>query len=180
MVRQRMSNDVPAFPFLIGGGAMGALMRSLDWSGSPLGTPETWPAPFRMTVSLMLGSAFPMFVAWGPTLGFLYNDAYMDVLGGKHPDALGRPFHAIWAEIWTDIEPLIRRAMSGEATFVEDLPLRMRRKGFEEDTWFTFSYSPVRDEDGVVRGMFCACTETTARVRAQEPTCGNGRTSCGN
>ncbi|WP_128563566.1 hybrid sensor histidine kinase/response regulator [Methylobacterium crusticola] len=142
-------------------------MRAHDWSASPLGPPESWPAPLQMTVSLMLGSAFPMFVAWGPGLGFLYNDAYIDVLGRKHPSALGGRFREIWEEIWSDVEPLVQRAMAGEATFSEDLPLRMQRKGFEEDTWFTFSYSPVREQDGTVGGMFCACTETTARVRAQ-------------
>ena len=147
---------------------MGALMRAHDWTTSPLGPPETWAAPLRMTVSLMLGSAFPMFVAWGDGLGFLYNDAYIEILGDKHPHALGRAFQAVWSEIWSDIDPLIRTAMAGEATYMEDLPLRMQRKGIEEDTRFTFSYSPVRDEDGIVGGMFCACTETTARVQAEE------------
>ena len=160
--------NLTSVPFLTDGGETGAMMRALDWSTSPLGSPETWPAPLRMAVSLMLGSAFPMFVAWGPGLGFLYNDAYSSILGRKHPDALGRPFQEIWAEIWADIDPLVRRAMGGEATYLEDLPLRMQRKGFEEDTWFTFSYSPLRNEDATVGGMFCACTETTERVRAQE------------
>ena len=147
---------------------MSAMMRAHDWSGSPLGQPEDWPMPLRMTVSLMLGSTFPMFTAWGPDLGFLYNDAYVDVLGAKHPTALGRPFKIVWDEIWSEIEPLIQRAMTGEAVFLEDLPLRMTRNGFDEDTSFTFSYSPVRDEAGAVGGMFCTCTETTARVHAQE------------
>ncbi|MER2266820.1 ATP-binding protein [Methylobacterium oxalidis] len=153
--------------FLAEGGRMGAMMRSHDWSGSPLGHPDTWPSCLRSTVSLMLGSRFPMFVAFGPQLGFLYNDAYAEILGGKHPTALGGRFHEIWAEIWPDIAPLINKALTGEPTWSEDMPLTMNRRGHDELTWFTFSYSPVRDEDGTVAGMFCACTETTGRVQAE-------------
>ena len=97
-----------------------------------------------------------MFVAWGRELGFLYNDPYAEILGAKHPAALGRRFHDIWSEIWPDISPLIDAAMAGQATYREDLPLVMNRKGYDEQTWFTFSYSPVRDESGKVAGMFCA------------------------
>ena len=142
-------------------------MLAHDWSSSPLGPPGTWPACLSSTVSLMLGSRFPMFVAFGPDLGFLYNDAYAEILGDKHPAALGRRFHDIWAEIWPDIAPLIKRALSGEATWSENMPLTMNRHGYDEPTWFTFSYSPLRDEGGNVVGMFCACTETTGRVQAE-------------
>jgi PAS domain S-box-containing protein len=147
---------------------MGARMRDHDWSASPLGAPGAWPQCLRSAVSLMLGSKFPMFVAWGAELGFLYNDAYAEILGDKHPAALGRRFHDIWSEIWPDIAPLIDRAMAGEATWAENLPLTMNRHGYDEQTYFTFSYSPVRAEDGEVGGMFCACTETTAEVKAEE------------
>ncbi|MGJ5032088.1 PAS domain-containing protein [Bradyrhizobium sp. HKCCYLS2038] len=146
---------------------MGRLMLAHDWSTSPLGSPDRWPQSLRSVVGLLLGSKFPMFVAWGTELGFLYNDSYAEVLGGKHPKALGRRFFDIWSEIWSDIEPLIDAAMAGEATYREDLPLLMNRKGFAEQTWFTFSYSPVRDETGRVAGMFCACNETTAKVVAE-------------
>ncbi|MCJ2040925.1 PAS domain-containing protein [Methylobacterium sp. J-059] len=142
-------------------------MRAHDWSASPLGEPGTWPPPLGVVAGLMLGSAFPMFAAWGPELGFLYNDAYSAMLGARHPDALGRPFREVWPEIWDEILPFIERAMSGEATYQEDLPLRMERKGFAEDTSWTFSYSPIRDVDGTVRGMFCACVETTEAVRSR-------------
>src|ERR1700712_673178 len=137
----------PSLGFLSGGGHMGALMRSRNWAGSPLGRPETWPSCLRSAVSLMLGSKFPMFVASGPELGFLYNDAYRDILGDKHPTSLGRRFHDVWSEIWTDISPLIDKAMSGEATWAENLPLTMNRHGYDEQTYFTFSYSPLRDEE---------------------------------
>jgi PAS domain S-box-containing protein len=150
--------------FLAGGGKTGALMRAHDWSESSLGPPDTWPQSLRTVVGLLLQSQFPMFVAWGPDLGFLYNDPYAEILGAKHPRALGRRFYDIWSEIWPDISPLIDAAMAGHATYHEDLPLLMNRKGYDEQTWFTFSYSPVRDESGKVAGIFCACSETTQKV----------------
>jgi PAS domain S-box-containing protein len=152
--------------FLRGGGQMERLMRAHDWTASPLGDPRTWSQALRTTVGLMLNSGFPMFLAWGGDLGFLYNDAYIPVLGGKHPGALGRPFQEIWSEIWDDLAPLVVRALSGEAVWLEDLPLTMQRHGYAESTWFTFSYSPARDESGAVVGLFCACTETTEKVLA--------------
>ena len=156
-----------AHAFLTASGKLPALIAAHDWSASPLGAIERWPQSLRSVVGLMLASKFPMFVAWGAELTFLYNDAYAEILGSKHPSALGRRFVDIWSEIWPDIEPLIRRALAGEATFSENLPLTMHRKGFDEATWFTFSYSPVRDDDGAIAGMFCACTETTAVVLAE-------------
>ena len=153
------------FPY--GGGKVGDLIRSHDWSASPLGPLERWPQPLKTVVELLLQSRFPMFVAWGDELGFLYNDAYAEILGAKHPRALGSRFHDIWAEIWSDISPLIDAAMAGGAIYREDLPLLMNRKGYDEQTWFTFSYSPLRDEAGRIAGMFCACTETTRRVLAE-------------
>ena len=153
--------------FLAGGGSVGALMRAHDWSDSPLGPPETWPQPLRTLVGVVLQSQAPMVVAWGEGLGFLYNDPYAQILGAKHPRALGRRFYDIWSEIWSDISPLIDAAMAGRSTYHEDLPLVMNRKGYDEQTWFTFSYSPVRDESGKVAGMFCAVSETTGKVIAE-------------
>jgi PAS domain S-box-containing protein len=154
--------------FLSGGGEAGALMRTLDWSDSPLGHPRTWPQALRTVVALILNSKFPMFVAWGEELGFLYNDSYREILGDKHPRAMGRRFHDIWAEIWSDIAPFIERALNGEATYADRLLLVMNRHGYDEPTWFTFSYSPVRDEHGVIRGMHCACVEVTDQVLAEK------------
>ena len=167
------AGSLPAEPsidsaFPEGGGAVGALMRAQDWSNSPLGPPETWPQSLRAIVTLLLHSKFPMFVAWGKELGFLYNDPYAEILGAKHPRALGARFFDIWSEIWPDISPLIDAALAGEANYREDLPLVMNRKGYDEQTWFTFSYSPVRDESGAIVGMFCACTETTKRRQAED------------
>jgi PAS domain S-box-containing protein len=152
--------------FLADGGETGALMRSHDWSSSPLGAPETWPQSLRTVVGLMLTSRFPMFVAWGPELAFLYNDGYAPILGAKHPRAMGRPFREVWSEIWHELGSLAAKAMAGEATFRENLHLVMERHGFAEDTWYTFSYSPLRDESGAIAGMFCTCTETTHMVQA--------------
>jgi signal transduction histidine kinase/ActR/RegA family two-component response regulator len=157
-----------ACAFLSGGGEVGAMMRAHDWSGSPLGPPRTWPQALRTVVGLMLNSKFPMFVAWGPELGFLYNDSYREVLGAKHPAALGGRFHDIWSEIWHDIGPLTERALRGEATYADRLYLVMNRHGYDEPTWFTFSYSPVRDESGDIAGMYCACVEVTDQVLAEK------------
>src|SRR6478735_4815147 len=161
------SSRISTAPFLQDGGELGMLMRRHDWSTSPLGPPENWPLTLRSVVGPLLQSQFPMFVAWGSELGFLYNDSYAEILGAKHPRALGRRFYDIWSEIWPDISPLVDAAMNGQATYREDLPLLMNRKGYHEQTWFTFSYSPVRDEAGEAAGIFCACTETTQRILAE-------------
>jgi PAS domain S-box-containing protein len=160
---------LPEDPAASGAGRtpMGQLLRSHGWEQSPLGSPETWTRELHTIVDLMLGSKFPMFVAYGPQLGLLYNDAYAEVLGAKHPAALGRRFEDVWSEIWHEILPIVEDAMQGRSTFHENLPLEMNRKGYLEKTWFTFSYSPVRDEAGLVKGMFCACTETTNQVLAE-------------
>ena len=158
-------SSVPVF--LSGGGEVGALMRTHDWSTSPLGAPEQWPQSLRSVVGLILDSKFPMFVAWGPQLGFIYNDAYADILGGKHPSALGRRFQEIWQEIWSDIRPIVMQALDGQSSFHSNLPLMVNRKGFDEEAWFTFSYSPVRDESGAIAGMYCAVSETTVDVLNQ-------------
>ncbi|MHC2364250.1 GAF domain-containing protein [Rhizobium leguminosarum] len=144
------------------------LLKTVDFARTPLGPSECWERSLRSVTALMFDSQFPMFVAWGDELTFLYNDAYAEILGGKHPAAFGARFKDIWFEIWDDIFPLIDNAMKGVATYSEDLPLIMNRAGYDERSWFTFSYSPVRDEHGVVRGMFCAVTETTERVMLQQ------------
>lgn len=151
----------------VGGAKMAARMRAFDWTCSPLGEPSSWPAALRSAVTLMLGSRFPMFIAWGSELTFLYNDAYSEILGEKHPEALGSSFQAIWAEIWPDISSLVDQSLAGNAVWLEDLPLRMNRHGYDEDTTFTFSYSPARNDAGEIVGIFCACTETTKQTQAE-------------
>ena len=146
---------------------MARLFRQHDWSGSPLGSSDEWPQSLRSVVQLMLGSAFPMFVAWGPKLAMVYNAGYADLIGIKHPAALGQPFYEVWQEIEGDLVPLVTRAVGGESFFMENLPLRLRRRGFDEDAWFTFSYSPLLDDSGSIAGVYCACTETTSMVLAE-------------
>src|SRR5688572_14812401 len=100
----------PELSFLNGNEPISSMMREHDWSSSPLGPPQNWPRPLRLVVSLMLSSTFPMFVAWGPELGLIYNDAYAKILGSKHPRALGGRFEDTWADIWSDIRPLVAAA----------------------------------------------------------------------
>jgi PAS domain S-box-containing protein len=159
--------DDPGPRAFLTGSRMGALIRSFDWSSSPLGAPEQWPQSLKTAVEILLTSRFPMFVAWGPELRFIYNDGYAEILGHKHPDALGCAFEDIWAELWQDVKPFADRALAGESTYTENLPLTMTRKGFTEQTWFTFSYSPVHDDSGAIAGIFCVCTETTPMVLAE-------------
>ena len=153
--------------FLTGGGEMAAMIRAHDWSSSPLGPIEHWPQSLRSIVSLMLASEFAMCLAWGPELGFLYNDHYARIMHDKHPQALGRRFADVWADVWSDISPLVDKALAGEASFFENLPLVTDRKGYDEHAWFTFSYSPVRDESGAIAGMFCSTYESTERVQTE-------------
>ena len=153
--------------FLSDGGEMGARMRQHDWSTSLPGEPGQWPDSLKPVVSLMLASKFPMFLLWGDRHCCLYNDGYIPLLGRRHPAALGRPFSETWPEIWSSIHPMILRARAGEPLYFERLPLRVQRNQFEEDASFTFSYSPLRDAEGEIRGMFCACMETTEQLRAE-------------
>jgi PAS domain S-box-containing protein len=150
-----------------GEGEVKALLRKLDWSGSPLGHPSTWPRELAVALDMVLHSSFPMFVAWGPELGFLYNDAYARIMGAKHPQALGQRFESIWSEIWTDILPIIERALANKSSYHEDLPLTVTRKGYPEPSFFTFAYSPLHDGAGQVGGMYCTVIETTARVQSE-------------
>ncbi|RYZ20990.1 MAG: hypothetical protein EOO16_14660, partial [Chitinophagaceae bacterium] len=159
-------SDSKAKSFLSGGGKMGALARSHNWSDTPLGRPESWPQSLRTTVSLLLNSQFPMFVWWGPELTAIYNDSYIPIAGKKHPRLLGQSGREAWAEIWTDLGPLVDSVFAGISTWSEDQLLVMNRHGYEEETYFTFSYSPVLNEEGVVSGLFCACIETTEKVLA--------------
>lgn len=149
-----------------GGGELGALVRDFDWSTTPLDEPESWPQSLKTIVRVMLTSRFAMWMGWGPELTFLYNDAYARMtLGKKHPWALGKPSREVWAEIWDDIEPRIQRVLeTGEATWDEALMLFLERSGYREETYHTFSYSPLYAENGRVAGNFCVVSEETERV----------------
>lgn len=148
-----------------GGGEMGRLVRELDWSQNPLGAPAQWPQSLRTAVSICLQSRFPMLIWWGEARVMIYNDAYRPMLGDKHPRSLGQAGRESWGEIWHIIGPMLEGVMErAEATWSEDQMLSVTRYGFVEETYFTYSYSPIREETGGVGGVFCAVTETTARV----------------
>jgi len=150
---------------LEGGGECGARIRAFDWSRTALGAPESWPSALQTLVRVVLTSRQPMFVWWGPELLNLYNDAYRAILGGKHPDAIGQPAAITWAEIWPEIGPRAASAMrTNEGTFDASLLLLMERNGYREETYYTFSYSPVPLEAGRIGGIFCANIEETHRI----------------
>ncbi len=150
---------------LHGGGSMGARMRAFDWGATPLGPVDTWPSPLRTLVGVMLSAKQPMYVAWGPEMTMLYNDGYVDLLGSKHPSALGAPFMRVWAEIRDDIQPLVDQVLAGEPVHMDDIALVVDREGRSPEAHFAFSYTPVYD-GGEVRGLFCPCAETTEQVLA--------------
>ncbi|MFP5228791.1 MAG: ATP-binding protein [Acidobacteriota bacterium] len=149
-----------------GGGELGALMRQFDWSTTPLGPIEKWPQSLRAVVRIVLTSRYAMWMGWGPDLTFLYNDTYARMtLGKKHPWALGQPAREVWREIWSDLSPRIETVFrTGTATWDEALLLFLERSGYREETYHTFSYSPLSGDDGHITGMLCVVTEETDRV----------------
>ena len=143
---------------------MGQRMRDFDWSQTPLGLPASWPRSLRTAVQIMLGSRYAMWIGWGPELTFFYNDAYQPTLGTKHPWALGKPSREVWKEIWDDIGPRIDEVLTvGRATYDLDLPLILHRAGYPEETFHTFSYSPLPDDSGGIGGHLCVVVEDTDR-----------------
>src|SRR6476469_8654256 len=146
--------------FMAGGGEMGARMREFDWSATPLGPVEAWPQSLKTCVRIVLTSRQPMFVWWGDALINLYNDAYKSIVGGKHPEALGQPASVVWREIWDQVGPRAETAMRrNEGTYDEALLLIMERNGYPEETYYTFSYSPVPNDQGGSGGLICANTD---------------------
>lgn len=147
------------------GGEMGKLMQQIDWDSTPLGPTETWPQSLRTALSICLTSLFPMLIWWGPEMVMLYNDAYRPILGSnKHPTSMGQRGHECWPEIWDVIGPMLEGVLTrGEATYSENQLLLLERNGYAEECYFTFSYSPIRDENGIT-GIFTAVTETTKQV----------------
>ncbi len=147
-------------------GDVGNDLLAVNWDQTPLGSPSAWPNSLRTLVRVVLSSRFAMWMAWGPELTFFCNDAYRrETLGEKYPWALGRPAREVWAEIWPDIGPRIEHVLrTGESTWDQSLLLFLERSGYEEESYHTFSYSPVYDDDGAIAGMLCVVTEETERV----------------
>lgn len=151
--------------FLSGGGELGQRIREYDWANTPLGPVHTWPQSLRTCVRIMLTSRQPIWIGWGKELIKLYNDPYKTIVGGKHPWALGTPASIVWKEIWRDIEPMLRQVMEkDEGTYVESQLLIMVRNGYPEETYYTFSYTPIPGDDGGTAGMICANTDDTDRI----------------
>ena len=151
--------------FLLGGGDLGALMRAYPWDSTPLGPPALWPQSLKLAIRIMLTSRQPIWIGWGKDLTYFYNDPYKSIIGGKHPWALGRPTREVWREIWSEIGPMLDTALGGDqGTFVESQFLIMERNGYPEETYYTFSYSPIPNDDGSVGGIICANSDDTQRV----------------
>ncbi|MEH1794049.1 ATP-binding protein [Nostoc sp.] len=151
--------------FLLGGGEMGARMRERDWSKTSLGPTQQWPQSLKTAVRIMLTCRQAMFVWWGEELINLYNDAYKAIIGGKHPEALGQPASDVWREIWDQVGPRAESAMlKNEGTYDEALLLIMERNGYPEETYYTFSYSPVPNDQENTGGIICANTDDTQRI----------------
>jgi signal transduction histidine kinase len=164
------SKDVAPVNWLVGGGEMGKLIRSMDWGATSLGPIETWPQSLRTTVSLCLASNFPISLAWGPQHVQIYNDGYWPICGGKHPHSMGQDFSVCWASAWPAIGAAFARALAGETSYLENQRMFLDRNGYLEETFFTFSFSPIRDETGGVGGLFHPVTETTSKMLGERRT----------
>jgi signal transduction histidine kinase/CheY-like chemotaxis protein len=160
---ERSRTDSPVGVFR-GGGEMGERISSFNWSETALGPIATWPQSLKTAVQIMLTSRQPIWLGWGPELTKLYNDPYQAIVGGKHPTALGQPAAVVWREIWEQIGPMLTTTMGVEGTYVEEQLLIMERNGYPEETYYTFSYSPVPNDNGEVGGIICANTDDTQRV----------------
>jgi len=158
------SNDTRrnVFP---GDGEVSQRMRAHDWAATPLGPPEGWPDALKIPLRMMLTSRFEMWLGWGQDLKFFYNDAYLPTLGVKHPQALGKPVAEVWPEIYGDVADRFHAVLEGGvSTWDKALMLLLERSGYREETYHTFSYSPLYGEAGTVEGLLCVVTEETERV----------------
>ncbi len=151
----------------IGNGEAASLLRARDWSQTPLGPAHEWPQSLRTAVDLALACKFPMIVLWGPDLVQIYNDAYRDIMGTKHPEGVGQPTRECWPEVWHFNEPVYTQVFRGETLTFEDQVYPITRYGYLEEAYFTLCYSPLRDEAGAIQGVLVTVLETTGRVKAE-------------
>ena len=156
--------------FLAGGGEMGSLIRSMDWSNTSLGPVTEWPQSLRTTVSICLASDLPICVVWGSGLVQLYNDAYRVICGNKHPQSMGQDFSECWKEAWSVIGEAHNSALGGDKAFLETQHIFLERHGYLEECFFTFSFSPIRDEAGQVGGLFHPVIEMTTQMLSERRT----------
>ena len=160
------SPATPSGAWPIRGGEAGALIRRSGFEAAGLGPVEAWPLQLRKVLEPVLDSRQAKFVAWGPELAFIYNDAYAPIVAERHPRALGQPFRDVWSDIWPQFAPIVDRVLAGEALMFNELLIPMERDGARVETWFTFSYTPLRDDGGAVVGLLCAALEVTEQVLA--------------
>jgi PAS domain S-box-containing protein len=166
----RDSGAMPEETFLTGGSEMAALIRARDWSATPLGPVASWPQSLRTTVSLCLASNFPINIIWGPHNIQIYNDGYRVLCGDKHPASLGMDYTECWASAWPALSEPFEKARGGDTSFLENQRMFLFRNGYLEETFFTFSLSPIRDESGNIGGLFHPVTETTATMLSERRT----------
>ena len=160
-----------AFPdWVVGGGEMGKLVRAMDWSLTPLGPIDAWPQSLRTTVNICLAADLPICIIWGPGLVQIYNDGYRVICGGKHPHSMGQNFSQCWSEAWPVIGAAHDCALAGDTAFLEDQHIFLGRHGYNEECFFTFSFSPIRSENGRVGGLFHPVIEMTAKVLGERRT----------
>src|SRR5690349_19792058 len=163
----QMTTPPAAADWLAAGGEMGKLVRSMDWSKTPLGPIELWPQSLRTTVSLCLASNFPISLAWGPHRVQIYNDGYWPICGEKHPHSMGQDFKECWFSAWPAIGAAFESASAGKSAFLENQRMFLDRNGYLEETFFTFSFSPITDETGGVGGLFHPVNELTQQTLAE-------------
>ncbi|RMT23440.1 Sensory box histidine kinase/response regulator [Pseudomonas amygdali pv. mori] len=149
-------------------GTAAGIIRSKDWSQTPLGPIEHWPVSLKNTLNLILNSPESMYLLWGPELVFFHNDAYTPILGPRKDNAIGALIPDLWADVWDQVAPLVIDAYAGKPCHYKDMPLSMARYGEVEQTWWSFSFSPVIDEQGMIVGVFCITNETTEHVLSQQ------------
>ena len=166
------------YSFLEGGGELGERTRLFKWEQTSVGAVSEWPQSLLTLVSVILSSKFPMFLWWGNELVQFYNDAYRPSLGieGKHPKALGQKGRDCWPEIWPVIYPLMEQVLAGDSVWQEDQLIPIYRNGHLEDVYWTFSYSPVRNDSGKINGVLVVCNETTEKVIASKKLAESERT----
>ena len=143
---------------------MAQLMRQWNWAETSLGNPRAWPDGLKVPLKMLLTSRFEMWLGWGPDLLFFYNDSYIPTLGLKHPSMLGKPFREVWAEVYLDVADQVDRVRAGEATWNDALLLLLERNGYPEETYHSFSYSPLYGSGRDVQGLLCVVSEETERV----------------
>lgn len=166
-MRARSNGKIaPAWPFSTGQAS--ELIRAYDWRTTPLGGCEAWPQSLRTAVDIMLHTRQPACIAWGPELTSLYNDAYIPLLGQHHAQALGRPFHEVWREAWDVYGPIVAATLAGEPQYMEDQPFALKSGRGPVTSWYTQAWTPLRDDNGAVRGLYCVASETTEKVCQEE------------